>query len=283
MIRPILSVFVFVLLILSACSPAEAVEIQPAGTSPIPPTYSPTRTVPPSPTLIPATPTPALQNTICSPLETETLVTLPEIITNPYKQPRIGIDDGPPTHHGVDFAHYRRGDLLSLEGVAILSALDGEVVTVINDRFPYGYAIIVETPLNTISPDLLNRIDLPEKLSPVDPDPKFNWTPSELPFKLSDSETSLYIVYAHLQSLPEVQVGEHVICGQRIGQVGNSGDSSNPHLHFETRIGPSGARFESMAYYISNSTAAERYNYIVWRVSNLFQVFDPMKLLNLDG
>ncbi len=281
--RPFLSVFVFVLLILSACSPAKAVEILPAETPPIAPTFSPTSTVPPSPILIPATPTLALQNKICSPLETETLVTLQEIITNPYKQPRVGIDDGPPTHHGVDFAHYRRGDLLSLEGVAILSALDGEVVTVINDRFPYGYAIIVETPLNTISPDLLNRLDLPEKLPPVDPDPKFNWTPSELPFKLSDSETSLYIVYAHLQSLPEVKVGEHVICGQRIGQVGNSGDSSNPHLHFETRIGPSGARFESMAYYISNSTAAERYNYIVWRVSNLFQVFDPMQLLNLDG
>jgi murein DD-endopeptidase MepM/ murein hydrolase activator NlpD len=274
--------FILIFLLISACSPLSNQEELTADPPQHTETAAPTWTVAPTGTQISSTPAPILQDKVCSPLETETLQTLQEIVTQPYKQPRIGIDDGPPTHHGVDFAHYRRGDLLSLEGVGILSALDGEVVTVINDRFPYGHAVIIETPLDTISPQLLTQFNLPEISSPVDPDPKFNWSPGELSFTLSENDYSIYIFYAHLLAAPEVEIGEQVTCGQRIGQVGNSGDSTNPHLHFETRIGPSGARFESMAYYIPNSTESERYNYIVWRITNLFQVFDPMLLLDFE-
>ena len=39
--------------------------------------------------------------------------------------------------------------------------------------------------------------------------------------------------------------------------------------------------FESMAYYTAQSTQSERYNYVVWRVSNMFQLFDPMILLSI--
>jgi len=275
--------FLLAIIFFSACKPS-SMKIENTADLPLQTkTAAPTWTVAPTFTQIPATVAPILQTKICSPLETETLQTLPEIITQPYKQPRIGIDDGPPKHHGVDFSHYRRWDLLTIEGVAIQSALDGEVVTIINDRFPYGYAVIIETPLDSLSPQLLAQFGLPEISATVVPDPKFNWSPGELSFTLSESEYSIYIFYAHLLSPPEVQVGEQVTCGQRIGQVGNSGDSTNPHLHFETRIGPSGARFESMAYYIPDSTASERYNYIVWRLTNLFQVFDPMLLLNFDS
>jgi len=265
-----------------ACASVAMMEPTPEDITSATDTIPPTWTTQPTATEIPATPTPALQNTICSPLETETMQSLGEIITNPYKQPRIGIDDGPPAHHGVDFAHYRRGDLLSVEGVAIQSALEGEVVTVINDRYPYGYAVLIETTLKSINSDLLAKFNLPKITPTVMPDPKFNWSPNELTFDLSETESSIYIMYAHLLAEPEVESGDKVSCGQRIGQVGNSGDSTNAHLHFETRIGPSGARFESMAYYITQSTDSERYNYVVWRQSNLFQVFDPLLLLNLD-
>ena len=278
----VISILPLIALVLTACtaSPVPSETAITPTSEPIAPV--PTFTVAPAETAPPPTPTPALLKTICSPLESETLATLPEIITQSFKQPRIGIDDGPPTHHGVDFSHYRRGDLLTIEGVAVQSVLDGEVVTVINDRYPYGFSLIIETPLDMIDPALVAQIDPPAVAPTVVPDPKFNWTPMELPFTLSVDSRSLYIYYAHMLSLPEVQVGQKVTCGQRIGQVGNSGDSSNPHLHFETRIGPSGARFESMAYYIAQSTPAERYNYVVWRLSNLFQVFDPMKLLSAN-
>jgi murein DD-endopeptidase MepM/ murein hydrolase activator NlpD len=178
----------------------------------------------------------------------------------------------------VDFAFYRRKELLSIDGVQVLSVLDGEVATIINDKYPYGNAVIIETPLNSLSPILLDQISVPAIQPTVIPDPKFNWMPGDLPFQLSETDRSLYIYYAHLKYPSDLKVGDIVACGQQIGFVGNTGDSSNPHLHFETRVGPSGARFDSMAYYTAQSTQSERYNYVVWRVSNLFQLFDPMKL-----
>jgi murein DD-endopeptidase MepM/ murein hydrolase activator NlpD len=46
-----------------------------------------------------------------------------------------------------------------------------------------------------------------------------------------------YTQYAHLASVA-VDQGEHVSTGQWIGQSGTSGNSTGPHLHFETRVTP---------------------------------------------
>ncbi|HZN74426.1 MAG TPA: M23 family metallopeptidase [Micromonosporaceae bacterium] len=42
--------------------------------------------------------------------------------------------------------------------------------------------------------------------------------------------------YCHMVSQPRVQPGDRVVAGQVIGQVGSSGSSSGPHLHFETHL-----------------------------------------------
>ena len=41
-------------------------------------------------------------------------------------------------------------------------------------------------------------------------------------------------VYAHCSKL-DVQVGQHINQGQKIGEVGATGKVTGPHLHFEIR------------------------------------------------
>lgn len=48
------------------------------------------------------------------------------------------------------------------------------------------------------------------------------------------------VYYAHLRrGSVAVSAGARVTCGQRLGQIGSSGYSTGPHLHFEPRVGGS--------------------------------------------
>ena len=280
MMRKNLGLF-FIILFLAACSPQQNAivsqsDITPSSTI----TAASTQTIQPSSTPIPPTPTPELIQTVCSPLEGETLKSISEIMTQPFKMPRPGNDDG---HQGVDFAFYRRHESVGIEGLQVFAALEGKVVTILHDRWPYGNAVIIETSLNSISTELIAQIQIPAAQPTVMPDPRVNCPTGELSFSIDNENQSLYLLYGHLLNSVSLSVGDEVKCGQLIGAVGNTGSSTNPHLHFETRIGPSGARFDSMAYYTAQSTDSERYNYCVWRVSNLFQLFDPMKLLSVQA
>lgn len=55
----------------------------------------------------------------------------------------------------------------------------------------------------------------------------------------------LYTIYAHMDRI-DVKVGQHVAPGDPLGVVGNTGNTTGPHLHYEVRI-------ENNSYYVSRN------------------------------
>jgi len=214
------------------------------------PTYTPFQSFTTTPKESTATP---LSFRICSPLADHTWLDLQEIVSNPFNPPSPGKDTG---HHGVDFAYYRRGNRLSIQGVLVESVFLGQVALVVKNRPPYGNMVIIETPQQDLFDELAGQIKIPEN-------------------------ESLYFLYAHMLDTPEVDLKEVVACGQVLGKVGNTpkGWSSAPHLHVEARIGPAGVTFSGMANYDNSASLEEIENYNYWRTSGIFRMVDPMLIL----
>ncbi len=171
---------------------------------------------------------------------------LPEIISDPYRPPPENRKEE--RHHGVDFAHYRRGDLLSIEGVGVQSVLPGRVAASLVESFPYGNVVIIETTAQELPAELASRLGM-------------------------SSSDSLYVLYAHMQEPPLVSPGERVAACQSIGKVGKSGNAGGVHLHLEMRLGPPGASFPGMRYYKMDATPEERAAYVRWRTGGVFPSF----------
>ncbi|MCJ7623061.1 MAG: peptidoglycan DD-metalloendopeptidase family protein [Anaerolineaceae bacterium] len=236
------------------------------------PTHTETIAAPPAATRLPIP-------QICSPLEGYSLAQIPDTITNPFNPPAVGSDD---PHQAVDLSDIIKNSQVAIDGRIVQAVLSGRVAGVIRDRFPYGNALLVETPLDEMPASWLAHLDLPASVAQTAPHSVLTCPQTEENNSwLQDEKRSLYLLYAHLQMEPGLQPDERVECGQAIGAVGMSGNALNPHLHLEVRVGPAGASFSSMAHYDSSATTLEMGNYCLWRVSNLFQPVDPLKLFSL--
>lgn len=200
------------------------------------------------------------------------------MVVNPFHPPRTGLDDA---HQGVDLAYQLNGESIALEGQPVQAVMDGKVASVLSDRFPYGNAILIETPLDELLNDLSAQLQIPTPAPTRESQPLLTCpTVTAMP-TWEKEDRSLYLLYAHFQEpLPYVLGGE-VLCGQYLGATGSTGNALNPHLHLETRIGPSGANFASLAHYNTSATPDEMANYCTWRVSGLFQLINPMDLFTL--
>jgi murein DD-endopeptidase MepM/ murein hydrolase activator NlpD len=218
---------------------------------------------------------------ICSPLEGFAPSELSTIITNPLATPHPGLDDG---HHGVDFAFWSRPERPAMRGLPIQSILPGVVAASFADRPPYGNAIIIETRLEQLPVAMLQQLSLPAPVPTIPAAPAMVCpTPASPQPLLSETSQSIYLLYAHMVAPPSLKVGEAVRCGQVLGGVGTTGMSVNDHLHLEARIGKSDARFESLAFYIANATNQEMVNYCSWRISQQYQIIDPMQILQFSA
>lgn len=213
---------------------------------------------------------------LCSPLEGIPIEELlqPDLLKNLFQPPRPGMDDG---HHGIDFAYWSRGDRKTMLGLPVFSVLQGRVAGIVHHRQPYGYAVVIETPLEDLPPGWVELIQVPTPGPTVQPAPNL-YCPPGTDFIQENPGRSLYLLYAHLNQLPLVTLNQPVECGQQIGEVGTTGKSVNPHLHLETRVGPAGVTFPEMAHYENGATELEMQTYCTWRVSGLFQMFDPAGL-----
>lgn len=240
--------------------------------APSPPPAGPTPD--PVPVAGPRETPPAAAPRVCSPIEGLSVDQLPDTIFNPFHPPaRAGSDD---PHHGVDFAVVGE-NRVAQAGREVQAVLTGRVASVIVDRFPYGNAVIIESPLEELDPALQMELPAPAPLAGLSA--ALFCPVTETAPLLSAGTNSLYLLYAHLQEASRLQPGETVNCGEPVGAIGDSGNAYNPHLHLETRIGPAGAYFSSLAHYTNSASTEEMSNYCTWRISGWFQMVDPMLLL----
>ncbi|TLN24849.1 M23 family metallopeptidase [bacterium] len=168
---------------------------------------------------------------------------------------------------------------MAVPGRTVQAALAGTVALVQPERFPYGAAVIIETPLAALPADLQEQYHSLPEWPPRSPnDPLTCPAPLE-PFQWEEESQSLYILYAHLGSSADLNVGDEVTCGQALGTVGQSGNALAPHLHFEARVGPAEARLGSLAHYDVSASVQEMAAYCEWRVSGAFKWVDPLVIL----
>lgn len=231
---------------------AKNTAINSATPTPVTPSPNPTLTNTPRPSF---TPTREPEFRLCSPIAANTLEELPKIVSSPYKPPKERSDE---RHHGVDFSYHRWKNRGSILGVGVRAALAGRVAAALEETYPFGNLVMVETGAEALPPGLIEVLEIP---------------PGE----------SLYLLYAHLDQPPLVALGDEVPACQLLGAVGRSGNTQVAHLHFETRIGPPGATFLGMSRFVEGVTPMEVANYNLWRVSGTFEHFDPMLLLSYDG
>jgi murein DD-endopeptidase MepM/ murein hydrolase activator NlpD len=194
-----------------------------------------------------------LEFQICSPLDNILREDLPRLVSDGYAPPpRLRPDD---RHHGVDFAYYHWKGGGPIAGTEVQSVLAGRVAMALEDTFPYGNVVIVETARQDLPEDLLQALDFPEG-------------------------QSLYLLYAHLkEDSLQVQVNDPVSACLPLGAVGRTGNTEAFHLHLETRFGPPGLTLTGMSAFTDAASDEEKSNYRMWRISGKYRHFDPMPLL----
>jgi Peptidase family M23 len=161
-----------------------------------------------------------------------------------HRSPRLVIDGAryiKPETFAIDWARIQDGQLNTgdgsqneqhfAEGAEIVSVADGTVVSVrdgLPEQTPNQPPVGIEQSGDYVGNNVVVQI-LPD----------------------------VYAIYAHLQpGSIAVQVGERVTSGELLGRLGNSGNSSEPHLHFQLSDGPDALTSTSLPFVFDRYTLA---------------------------
>ena len=80
---------------------------------------------------------------------------------------------------------------------------------------------------------------------------------------------SQYVLYAHLKPYSvTIQVGDVVTEGQKLGLLGNTGNATGPHLHFQAMDRPSALKTNGLPFvfdcFVLSSTVMDSIDETIW-------------------
>ena len=213
---------------------------------------------------------------VCSPVEGVLIDEIAGMVFNPFYPPVEGSDD---PHQGVDLSDVDVNSQIARTGAGVNSVVSGKVIMVVKNRFPYGNAILIETPFEELPVNWQTTITNNPQSEPYNKTPALTCPQGWNEMSDSNSIPALFTLYAHLKNVPDLTAGELVNCGEAIGKIGMSGNALAPHVHIEMRYGPPSGLSGSMAHYDVSASIEEMSNYCRWRVSGWYRLIDPFSLL----
>jgi murein DD-endopeptidase MepM/ murein hydrolase activator NlpD len=145
-----------------------------------------------------------------------------------------------PFDDGVFIAQRFAIDFLRAQGVSSFEGDPSEN----ESYFLYGADVLAVTPGTIVATG-----DGMAENVPTDPLPDADVATATGNYVVEEIDAGHFALYAHLQpgSL-RVQPGDEVARGDVLGLVGNSGNSSEPHLHFHVMSGPSPLDSDGLPY-----------------------------------